>query len=932
MRPLLTAFALACGLSVALPSAQVRLPIRVVDAGGASAVSDDAHPRCMWTATEYHADIPTVADVRAKIEASAMLTARLEEMVTYLDGKTGDTPSGSASTIATGYAFLAQLFAGGAKVAGLTPANSAATYGAEAVEWSMAVVEGGIGYLQEAYFDGFPIVYPLDWAWDYFTTEQRQTYSDYIEAGAVTGHWGLGVTTKSHSFQNGSISMAHYAVQGAAILAEAGYSDVFWDAITDDYAGIVSGDTGTIGSWSAHGGNTDAAVTEGFNYFQYTNDQGILAAECHRTSFNLRKATFYNASDYSQYVYGSRLMSYMLLPYGQTGGSCIYANSGTCIGFWRSNYSVGWQDGLNPQNLMHFTPAITAGILKDVDANMAGLHMWLVRERVHVDGSGGNGGQIGTVGVFGWSMRAITSDETIASLSPDDLSLPLSYNFPTGYNVYRASMEDETNGHWMVTFNTTEWTTASARGREPTKLIGHFTVDRKGPQISMRGSRSHSGVNSGGFNRMTFPKINRTRTDTWPASGGYTDDMGDIRSAIANGAAETAADFVQDSLADYMSATRFHNASGSRDVDYAYADYGRAYATNDTDDDYNIARVDRASTDFVVFRTGDSGDDPVQIVRMDRWALLGTGTYEPTFVVNYGGDPAVTGGTGGSAGPSRNGTTHCFTQYGTATTITSTQTDGFDYDGKAVTRILAPSSRVVIKMGGPNENGYEWNNKDSGSAEDATAHSCEWVDLYGIRNAPTSDPTGSLGCPGSKDYTTCTNAPDMGFYGVEIKDDSAASSGYFLMTHEVGASGMTPSTVVDWSGTYAVARIGNRAASFPTDGSVTSSGGTIIASTTCTDCRLLVTGQSLNASRTVSYGSNITNVSVVGGSALSSGGTVTTDAAGGDFYIEFDVTGAGSGANNTITIATPAPDPFVPVAMFGLLAVGHWTRQRSLSW
>jgi hypothetical protein len=751
-----------------------------------SPIARREHPRLLMTGRKVRPDVPTVAEVRDKINAHAGLRSRIAEGIGYVDARfaTATQQGGQILRELMGnYAFLSQILSVG-PIVGASPQHTAPEYGRRAADMAMALlqvlIDGGLDppYEQEAAYPAFLSPLAYDWAWSAFTPAERARFAAYMKASEVTS-WREG----SGLFQGSATTMTHYMMLCAAALANEGNrDDAFWQDVLDSFPRRVMPDpTGTIRSWSAHGGFTGGAITEGTSYMGYTHFGGLQAAESYRTAFGLSKTDFYDRATMTQYWAMPRLMASLVMPYSRPARSWP---GGRYRWTLRGNYSHTGPEGQNLENQIAHEFANAAGVLGFLDRQMAGLGMWLQNERTTLNHVTGSGFGAGSSAFSGWMIRAVLSDETIAPLSPADAGVSLSEHFATGPHVYRESLTED--GGWMWVLHTPKWSTGAASGRQPSHMAGHRDIQRKGPQVIMRGNVSHQGAPSG-FTRPQFPPVVRVRRDaaSLRVGGGLADDVGDVRGATIGQLARIAdsTHFIVNGVADFLGELRTADAdlSQGRDVDYVYADLTKAYYWADhVSNEINPKVVNQMVTEMVGFR-GPPGS-PLRLISRDRWEIVPdkVGVNEAIFNINLSTPPSVLGGSIGVPGPVRNGSADCHTTYGAADRIEAVNRVG-DYDGSTAVTILSPAQREVIRAGGPSPSGRMYYSENG--QQDDPRNSCEFMDATGFRFRP-------VGLPNYRTYTE-PDAPEVGQYRIEVRDTSRGGAGQFLFCWEVGDAGIS---------------------------------------------------------------------------------------------------------------------------------------------
>ena len=707
--------------------------------------------------------------------------------------------------LAMRFAFLAQMLTVG-PLTGVTNTYTNAQYGERAIGAFLLVNQARAtgsdacsGYSQTIGTYDHMLVFVYDWAFDWATTSQKTCMAQIFQNHDVTNGWNE-TNMWASQYQNQRIAV----LVMAAALAGDGFEDAWADSIIAQFdEKACCDDESTVKSWSAHGGGTSSSIIEGTAYFSYSIVGHITLPEAWRTAYAIPKATFYNTTDYATGVYLPYFALATTQPWGVTNSGMIDNKQRATIRSW---YATIWRENSNPDEIFRSSNEISAGVYGFLDPTAASYARWFQENRTIINSETGYSGN-SIIGGHHWVSIMIMGDRSITAVEP-----PTSLNtMHLGDNLHAFREDIIDDDGYAILFYTPEYTTGAARGREASVGAGHFTIDRKGSQVITRGWTSHTGGDVTGFNYQCFPRQDRVRRDTFP-TGSLLDDGGCRRGAEGIPTVYDSSDFSATG-AKYLTSLRTSDgvpASGRR-VDYVHADVTDAYPTSATTTTANPTVVSAAKIDFLVIR-GASFGDPVRIARRDFATLTDPTTYEAVYFVNLAGEPTYNESST-TAGPSRaNGvnaaTTHCRTTMNGATQISSSNTVGsgsnYTNNGGMRVNILWPTSKTVIKAGGPNESGKMF--YSSTHASGATDNSCEIVDHSGLRfhnvddisklggGSTSGNNTGGSGGGHNLDYTVY-GAADSGTYYTEIIRTDGVASGNFYLTWEVGDDGFTPRTV-----------------------------------------------------------------------------------------------------------------------------------------
>jgi hypothetical protein len=264
------------------------------------------------------------------------------------------------------------------------------------------------------------------------------------------------------------------------------------------------------------------------------------------------------------------------------------------------------------------------------------------------------------------------------------------------------------------------------------------------------------------------------------------------------------------------------------------------------------------------------GTDPLRVWVFDRSTLKGT-SFERRWTVHVGNDPTVDGTS--AAGPARgptSSTTGKTTYTGATVASIANTVNGMNH--KTFIRPYCPTTFKVVKV--------NWR-RGTGTRD--------LEDPYGI--------VATLGSSMSGDDVSVI--PYASAYRLEVIPTSTNLTERFLVALEVAPSSTaTESTKAAVTATnFMASQQGDAVAAFAiTDGATS---GTVVMATAGT-FRLLLAGLATSAARTFAKGSNITSITKV---ADGDTDLTYTSSSVGTLELSVVVSGAGTGANNTVTVS-----------------------------
>lgn len=822
--------------------------VMLVPDPGASAIANNEHPRLLMTASAYDASIPTVAAIKARCADAGGTGWKTEyaALVADMDSRIG-TGRPSNWTLRAyevfGLAFVYATYG----TTGITYGNSQTTYSDRAIDCLLDAEAAGAA---DAYYPGCLLPISYDWLHAAMTSGERATISAWLISSVDTG--SPSVEVPGNPF-NSQVVVKRCLKILTALAAAGDGTDETWCTATlakwDDYFRSDASHARAESQLGGDEGDTGQGTLYGW---AYSWPVSLFAEEGYRTAYNISRSTHYLDADARYLKTTMRAMAHISLPHAPSDGT---KPGGYRYTMWRGPYA-GWRTWTADEHRL--TLPMLRAAYDGVDQDAANLAQWLITNRTGVN-----------TGVVDYVLSCLIGSKSVTAESPSTIGLSPIEACTSGRFMFRPQWEaNGADGTPLVTFTAAKWGEAGAAGTM--YYNGHFTVDRKGPQIITRGSATsgHEYHYQGNRNTLAFPD----RTITAPRSA--YDTHGTVR---WNGDSSSVADWVEDSVFDYLGDATRSRLSG--DVSYVLADLTRSYdmggttqfGSSTTD---NPPRVTKVVRHFIYFHPATPGTDSERILVFDRYTLTST-DFTPTFMLGTAGVPIVDG-TETANSPSRNGTGHGHWSYAGATTITASNT-AQGSDGLTVVTCLLPTSRTIVKAGGPNESGAWW--QTSGTL------SCEFIDLYGERHARYGDiSTGSE----MELYA--------GRYHVQVSPSSVATDGVFAHAIEVGDSSMTPATVHAITGSgWGGGGIGSRLGVFGLDGESKTSGTFVLPDVSGT-YKLLIGSLAVNTTRTLTPGASVTIEGSGSAYAASSG-------ASGSFYVTVVITAGGNTASRTVTVS-----------------------------
>ena len=683
-----------------------------------SPLADGVWPRLMMTPTRYDASIATVADVKGKIAAGfsaeyqSWITSVVNPLLSVtLTGGENDHDERCYYGICLAFAYVSY------NPSAFTYGSPQSAYGSKAREFLMgAALTSGGGVFSYAPSHHWALI--IDWIKPLLSsTDLRDILAWWTaryqeEADSSTGPNGGAPFNSQVTVRR----CCHYLM--GLVMKGSGAGDALADAILAKWGEWFHGDTGFAAMESFISGN-HGENGQGLQYgYGYTWHLWWFAEECRRTALGMTKAACYGADAVKGLRYTCFDMSNKVEPYAPVRSGFP---GGRNWRWWR-----GWELGamLGMQNSASYStyPAWVKHAYADIDPDLAAHAQWFQQERMGVPP---------VSNMVHWPFAFILDRTDIAQRSPKDVGHPLSLLTDSGRVHIRSSWDTTAS---IVTMTFARW--PGNGDADHAQFNGHYQCGRNGPQLQAQLGRILSGhAGSGGdgaiiannyvLNAMAF--VDRSVSDQF----GGQDTCGTRRRVYPGGnvmPTRRSQLVAGSALYDFLGPKGRKSWLRSGQWDYVAAELTGTYdnpASAAADGTGNPARVTFYERRWMVQRPTDDTGPTVSVI-YDRWTLADT-RFSPTanWLIP---DPGVACNGAAIAGPIRQGTTHGLTTYAGATEIVwRINQDG--WSGSNVMNLWAPSSRTVIRVGGPSEDGTWRTNGDSGGKK-----SCEEMDFYGKRD------------------------------------------------------------------------------------------------------------------------------------------------------------------------------------------------------
>lgn len=844
-------------LLVAAPSAdQQRIRIRSVSlVGGDTPLSNNAHPRLGMTQSD-------LATIGARLSTGGEWNTEYQAFVDYFvnDSRWLST---STSELAKPYwcASYAFVYALWDHVSGIdytlgateTQADTKAEWGDKAVAFLIDSVDATVPFGSDGWRadDRKMVPFAYDWVYPHLTAGQKTTIVNSWKSGPA-GDTAAGIEDSARVQNHESNYPAYTSWNWLDSANAGGYG--FWVQ-----AGLATLGDGIQDAWAQSGidryewaikGGTNSIITKETARSGSEGGCAQSIAYCYSytypriipVEFAWRTANGISKAD--QYAAASA---------GWIRGITPYAvrilrpkrPSGTAVNYrWAQEPHSNYDMDSDASGAFFWWLGHSRIELQGVDDDAADMAAWFLANRTNESVSG--------IGEKYWVFTRFLGAKNTGR-SPTTVGLTPDASFDEGKWHWRTGFASESDAFVQVYAHRFMGSTQG-----PT---GAFAIDYNGPAMPLGHAYNHDldSTMGGGYNNaLVFVDPSRTTLET----GNYEyDDYGDVRnyqvsSAVQEMTAGSTADFIDLSTVKYRT-----TAQDSDGIGYLSLDLARAYnGTTINDGQGNANKVSAYERKIVYVPPAVVGTDPLRMFLFDFATSVST-TFQKRQNFVVAGDPTIDGTE--STGPSRaNGTTNKL-QYANATTISYTQTDA----GSTAVWIspLAPSGRTVVQV--------------------AYRQGTDLEDNYGI----TSHSSFSAS-------SVSATLRYVGRYRVEIIPTVSQTTDHFATAIEVAPSASASQTTTEAiTGTSTVGgRIGSVVAVHRTS---VGSTGTFILPTAGT-YTVYVAGLTASSSRTFTPGSSVNVNSQGAGNAASA-----TTSAEGTVKLTIVVSGAGSGAANTVTIS-----------------------------
>jgi len=656
------------------------------------------HPRLLLSAGELPA-------LRTKL--AGPLKADFQEFVSYLDSSLSAAAGDSEYYyFMRDYAFLYAV----GNVSGISYGNSAANYGAKALELLRKISAAGT--------TGDPAIQTMaetyDWIYPLLSSGDKQAVVVALKAAAFApGGPGGGKSAFHHREVKDRLN---YILAGMAYAGD-GIDDADAATRVGSYSTLVSSDTGVQPARNFIAGS-EGGVSVGQSYaVNGTGGDGLVMTEMQfteawRTANGQSQSAAFTGEN--SFRYYPQWMAYALTPYKTASGDTILYS-----GHFMDRGTTAW--GFAEMSMI----LASARLYKTIDPSMASLAQWMMD-------AGGAGG-VNNSGVTG-KRKAVISNFIfnpggVTAQSPEQLGLPLSKLFKgTGWASMRTSWSDP--NATLVTFTASPFTRWPAYANSN---HGSFSIDRGGPLAIHAGRGVHHDFSdqTRAYNTMIFPDPNEP-VGSWPQYW----DMGGQRSLFT----------VPSALSQYVKGSEWdiggikgadlYDGSAAHDYDYVTSNLTRAYNGPANGEQYNTAKLRLFTRQMVYFRR-TSANGPDQVVVFDRTETNGLQfdkrwQFHPPGRDDGARSFVISGASSVTAGPSRSGSTEGKKTYTQPDLVTITNNVAPN-NGRLFWKPLLPANRIIVEVGGPNS---------SGAYSNATSH--EYESAYGKQDINSGNYGSSL--------------------------------------------------------------------------------------------------------------------------------------------------------------------------------------------
>jgi len=728
--------------------------------GSGTPLDNREHPR-LWLSSS---SIPEL-----KTRLAGPVKTQFQDFVRFVDSEfDGVSGTGDYYYGIRNYGFLYAL----GPVSGISYAHTQAQYGAKAVELLRNFVAGGGGVSGsegDATIQLFAAGY--DWLYPLLSGADRSAIVTKLKAVATQP---AGPGGNKSAFHHREIKERMLYILAGLVYANDGIDDADANARLAAYSSFISGDGGTQPAENFIAG-TDGGVSVGMSYAVNGVSDGLVIStlqfnDAWRTAHGTTRDIAFTNTNVLRYL--PQWVAYSVMPFQRPDGAQIL-------------YPTQEMDRGSASAQYFDLPVSVSSmrLYRDIDPQMAGLAEWLTQNQTAPVGTSGTLARRSAVlGNFLFNPGNVTP------MSPADLNLPLSRLFRgLGWLAMRTGWTDPSDTE--VTFIASPFTRKPAYANVDQ---GSFTIDRNGPLAIHAGAGIHHPFieTARGYNTIMFTNPSEP-VGPWPEYW----EMGGQRGLFA--IPKGMSDLVRGSQWDIGGIKRsdLYDGTAAHDYDYAYADVTRAYNGPANADAYNTQKVRQFTRQFVYFRRASAAESD-RIIVFDRTETVGT-QFEKRWLFHPPGRQSgartftVSGASGTSAGPSRNGSTAGKQTYVQPDVITVTNTENGS-NGRLFWKPLLPANRILVEVGGPDSSGkYD------------TAGSHEFEDAYGKQQIDS----GSY---------QLANSQYVGHYTLELQPANASLADLFLNVFEASTpsqASLTVTTLINGPKTVGAA-IGDRMALF----------------------------------------------------------------------------------------------------------------------
>lgn len=831
--------------------------------GGAAActplwLSDNSHPRMVLNNC-------TMPDQISRITAGGAWQSTFQAMVDVYSANWGSLVGVSCDSTATcgTYALgLAYQYAVFDSVVGIN------WHGRTKTDFAVQA-KAVLDYAQTVYsftapnYGGWRFALAYDWIYPTLTPTYRNQVVTWFSTTTTSGTAACQYPPVSADLTNSQLTTCWTSQAAMATSAKGdGFQTAWVDATYANINNLLWASTTGVINWESQWlGTTGGDWSEGTSYGSgYTMEGLFPVAEAWRTSQGLTKSTVYSAANANVFHYWPRWMLSLLEPWNEGASThALYSTFRTPPRY------------LTTEATLVRTAQWVQGAYDGVDADAVALARWLQQNIT---------GELDTSGVL--CLRycgeyLLFGPSTIQTAqSPTTQGIATAYKAGTTRWVFVENWADADAG--KVWIDTQQWQRGDTiKPRHP----GAIKLSRNGWINGPAGGDSNfpstdfwAGASSG----MTFPDRSTGNLTTAGSPPGSYDDQGSVRRTVSS-LFSAATVFTPGSAFELIRTTvRESFAGGGSTLSAIGQDLSCSYDSSCVPDPggttFNPTRV---STYYMSAGVATLSDRVI-VVSYHRTVTLST-NYVQTYLIHAPVDFAISASSTTANTPVYNpaqcsgwtclGTGAGYTTYGTVTwPITATQTAS-GASGKLWVTCQLPTTcgTTVVKSGGTS----------------GTEARC--ADLF-ARRQTCSAYAGIQALYGS-------------FFRLELTAATPATNQNFMVVEELTDSGGSQSTTTTYTGgsQFDCSGVGTIGFCFGKTGESNTSG-TAILSTVITNTEWKWGGLAPGTMRTFTPGANI-DLGSGAGVAVSK----TVDSGGYVSFADIDVSGAGSGAANTITVS-----------------------------